>query len=306
MRKRKQRKKRRARGCMLVFLTITICVVSFHYVQYKWKALFVSYQEEIKGNEYDWSRLTTDEMGRKHYTNLENESAFVGIDVSRYQGDIDWRKVKNDGIEFAMLRGGYRGSRNGEIKLDEKFLQNIQLSTEAGINIGVYFFSQAITESEAIEEANFLLEHTKGYAITYPYVFDMEEFGEEENRIDTLTIEERTSIARAFCDTIKASGKKAMIYGGNSWILYRLQPSEIQQYDIWLAEYSDEPSYPYQFQIWQYSDSGMVDGIETKVDMNLSFYDYSKSESLEMEENTGETYYAYDKVRPEMQPLNCL
>ncbi|MDD3394215.1 MAG: glycoside hydrolase family 25 protein [Anaerotignum sp.] len=282
MGKRKRRKKRRARGCMSVFLIIIICVVSLHYVQYKWKAWSVSYEEKIEENEYDWSRLTTDEMGRKQYTNQENESASLGIDVSKYQGDIDWGKVKNDGIEFAILRGGYRGSGNGEIVLDEKFLENIQQATEAGIKIGVYFFSQAITEAEAIEEANFLLEHTKEYTITYPFVFDMEKFGVEENRIDTLTIEERTAISRAFCDTIQESGKKAMIYGGNSWFLYRLQPSEIQYYDLWLAEYSSEPSYPYEFQIWQYSDAGMVDGIATKVDMNLSFCDYSKNEETEI------------------------
>lgn len=283
MGKRKRRKKRRARGCMSVFLTISICVIFLHYVQHKWEALSVSYEAKIEENEYDWRRLATDERGRKQYTNQENESASLGIDVSKYQGDIDWRKVKNDGIEFAILRGGYRGSGNGEIVLDEKFLENIQQATDVGINIGVYFFSQAITEAEAIEEANFLLEHTKEYTITYPFVFDMEEFGVEENRIDTLTIEERTNISRAFCDTIQESGKKAMIYGGNSWLLYRFQPSEIQHYDLWLAEYSSEPSYPYQFQIWQYSDAGMVDGITTKVDMNLSFYDYSKNEGDETE-----------------------
>ena len=283
MGKRKQRKKRRARGCMLVFMTIIFCVVSLHYVHDKWKALSVSYEEKIKENEYDWSRLTTDEMGRKQYTNQENESALVGIDVSRYQGDIDWRKVKNDGIEFAILRGGYRGSSNGEIMLDEKFDENIQQAVDAGIKIGVYFFSQAITEAEAIEEANFLLEHTKDYTIAYPFVFDMEEFGAEENRIDTLTIEERMAITRAFCDTIQEAGKKAMIYGGNSWFFDRLQPSEIQHYDLWLAEYSCEPSYPYEFQIWQYSDSGMVDGIATKVDINLSFSDYSMQEGNETE-----------------------
>jgi GH25 family lysozyme M1 (1,4-beta-N-acetylmuramidase) len=281
MRKRKRRKKRRVRGCVSVFLTIIICVVSLHYVQYKWKALSVSYEEKIEENEYDWGRLTIDEMGRKQYTSKENESACLGIDVSKYQEDIDWRKVKNDGIEFAILRGGYRGSGNGEIVLDEKFLENIQQATEAGVKIGVYFFSQAISEAEAIEEASFLLEHTKAYTITYPFVFDMEQFGEEENRIDTLTIEERTAITRAFCDTIQEAGKKAMIYGGNSWLLNHLQPSEIQHYDLWLAEYSSEPSYPYQFQIWQYSDAGMVDGIATKVDMNLSFSDYSKSEGNE-------------------------
>ncbi len=281
MGKRKRRKKRRARGCMLVFLTIIICVVSLHYVQYKWKALSVDYREKIKENDYDWSRLTTDEMGRKQYTNQENESAFVGIDVSKYQGDIDWGKVKNDGIEFAILRGGYRGSQNGEIMLDEKFLENIQHATDVGIKVGIYFFSQAISEAEAIEEANFLLEHTKEYTITYPFVFDMEEFGAEENRIDILTIEERMAITRAFCDTIQESGKKAMIYGGNSWFFNRLQPNEIQHYDLWLAEYSGEPSYPYEFQIWQYSDAGIVDGIATKVDLNLSFSDYSKNEGNE-------------------------
>ncbi|KXL52428.1 lysozyme M1 precursor [Anaerotignum neopropionicum] len=283
MGKRKRRKKGRARGCLLVFLTIIICVVSLHYVQYKWTALHVPYGEKIKENDYDWSRLTIDEKGRKQYTNQEDESAFVGIDVSKYQGDIDWGKVKNDGIEFAIIRGGYRGAGNGEIVLDEKFLENIQQAADVGIKIGVYFFSQAITEAEAIEEANFLLEHTKEYTITYPFVFDMEEFVTEENRIDTLTIAERMAITHAFCDTIQASGKKVMIYGGNSWLLYRLQPSEIQQYDLWLAQYSGEPSYPYQFQIWQYSDAGMVDGIATKVDMNLSFYDYSKNEDNETE-----------------------
>ncbi|MFV0517166.1 MAG: glycoside hydrolase family 25 protein [Aminipila sp.] len=224
-------------------------------------------------HQYDWNRLVNIN-GRTDYTSPYGVTASQGIDVSKYQGDIDWYKVKNSGISFAMLRVGYRGYKTGIVNMDEKFIENIRQASQAGVDIGIYFFSQAISESEAIEEAEFVLNSIGDYNISYPIVFDLEEISDPDHRTYYLNQQERTNIANAFCSKIEKAGYTAMIYGNESWLTDCYDLNQIYQYDIWLAQYSQEPTFPYEFTMWQYTDKGLVDGIDHAVDLNICFKQY--------------------------------
>ncbi|MBE6035853.1 MAG: hypothetical protein E7222_14320 [Clostridiales bacterium] len=230
--------------------------------------------KDVPLHNYNWDNLSISSDNRVEYVGAKGDEALQGVDVSRYQGDIDWTKVKASGISFAMLRAGYRGYESGKINIDEKFLQNIQQALAADIQVGVYFFSQAITEEEAIEEADFVLQNISSYQITYPIVFDLEEISSSDHRTHSLTKEQRTTIALAFCKRIKDAGYIPMVYGNASWLTDYYDLTQIIKYDIWLAQYADSPSYPYDFKMWQYTNKGYVDGINHIVDINLCFTSY--------------------------------
>ena len=200
-----------------------------------------------------------------------------GIDISKYQGEVDWEKVKADGVEFVILRLGYRGYETGKVILDETFEANVKGATEAGIEVGVYFFSQAITQAEAIEEATMVLDYIKDYDITYPVVYDAEEIYDANARTNVLTTEQRTDFTITFCEQIKAAGYTPMIYGNIKWMVAQLDLTQLTQYDKWFAQYFKEPFFPYDFQMWQYTATGKVDGIEGDVDINISFKDYANA-----------------------------
>lgn len=195
----------------------------------------------------------------------------TGIDVSEFQGQIDWDAVKEDGVEFVMIRLGFRGSETGELVLDSMFKENLKGAKRAGLDIGVYFFSQAITPEEAIEEARFVMKHIRGKGIRYPIAFDMEPIDGTERAAD-LNKEEKTAIADAFCQIIDRNGHTPMIYGNPKWMRRHIDLSYLVDYDKWLAHYVDATSYKSAFAMWQYTDSGAVDGISGPVDMNLYFY----------------------------------
>lgn len=224
--------------------------------------------EVLSNHNYDWSKLT-EENGRKKYIDDNGNDALFGIDVSTHQSDIEWDKVKGENVDFAMIRAGYRGYENGELKEDDKFKQNISGARNNGIDVGVYFFSQAISEDEAREEATFILNAIKGYEVKYPVVFDMEYI--ENGRINSLSMEERTKITLAFCEAIKSAGYEAMIYGNQFWLQEYVSLHDINDYELWLAQYNDRPNFPYEFRMWQYTDSGQVNGIKGNVDLNLWF-----------------------------------
>ena len=226
--------------------------------------------EDVPKHDYDWGQLV-EENGKKNYVDVNGEKALVGIDVSRHQKSIEWEKVKNDGIDFAIIRVGYRGYEIGRLILDDRFKYNIENAIGVGIDVGVYFFSQATTEEEAIEEAEFLIKHIKGYRIKGPVVFDLEELGSINSRIDNLTTEERTNVALAFCKVIKKAGYDPMIYASRSHLLNQYYLNKIAKYEIWVAEYNVSPLFEYDFRIWQYTDKGKVDGISTNVDLNIYF-----------------------------------
>lgn len=197
-----------------------------------------------------------------------------GIDVSKYQGEIDWKKVKADDIDYAIMRLGYRGYGTGKILLDEFFHQNMKQAKEAGVDVGVYFFSQAITVEEAIEEANFVLENIKDYNLTYPVVFDTEQVESPDGRANLISTELRTDITIAFCEEIKKASYYPMIYANTRWLVAELDMTRLTQYDKWFAQYYKNVFFPYEFHMWQYTGKGKVDGITGEVDLNVSFVDY--------------------------------
>ena len=213
------------------------------------------------------------ENGRIYYE--DNSVRYcTGVDVSTFQGDIDWEAVAKDGIEFAMIRVGLRGyGSKGNIHEDEKARQNIEGAIAAGLKVGVYFFSQAITTAEAVEEANFVLDIIKDYNLTYPVVFDWENDPGIGMRTDNMSNILLTDCAVAFCETVKAAGYTPAVYFNLNFGYLRYDLSRIKDYVFWYAQYKgDRPEFYYNYNIWQYSDCGTVDGIDGDVDLNISFY----------------------------------
>ena len=199
-----------------------------------------------------------------------------GIDVSKYQGDIDWEKAKAAGVEFAFIRVGYRGyGASGNFGADTYYDHNMQGAIAAGIPVGVYFFSQATTQEEAIEEANYILERIGNYNISMPLVMDFEyasASGGQTGRLydAKLSQQDATNVCLAFCDTIKASGYTPMVYANLTMLEKGLYADQIQaNYDIWLANYTNETSYTGLYSFWQYTSKGTVDGINGSVDCNF-------------------------------------
>ena len=198
-----------------------------------------------------------------------------GIDVSEYQKFIDWKAVKNSGIDFAIIRVGYRGYGSGKIVEDQFFKNNIQEATKVGINIGFYFYSQAVSVGEAVEEAQFTLQLLSKYnvPITYPIAIDTERTPVGNGRGDKISKELRTEVVRAFCNEIQKAGYKTMIYANKNWLLDDLNIASLN-YDVWLAHYANTTDYPYPYTIWQYTSTGLVNGIVGNVDMNIGYKKY--------------------------------
>lgn len=200
----------------------------------------------------------------------------VGIDVSKYQGNIDWQAVKNSGVEFAIIRVGYRGYGSGKLVEDTRFRTNIRGATAAGLKVGVYFFSRAINTEEAVEEASMCLDAVRGYSLAYPIYLDLEySTSRKDGRADALSKTQRTMIAKAFCETVQNGGYKAGIYSSASWYSYQLDYSQISQYSIWVAHYGvTSPAMSNHYDIWQYTGSGACAGISTAVDLNIGYTNY--------------------------------
>ena len=236
--------------------------------------VYADIDESLPKNDYDWQYLSRN--GKRYsYAPPEGQAALLGIDVSAHQGDIDWQAVKDDGIGFAMIRLAYRGyGASGNLLVDQNYEANIDGALDAGLDVGVYVFSQAITEEEAVEEANLAIENLKGRDITFPVVFDMEEIAGSEARTYGMTPEQVTDIAIAFCETIEAAGYRPMIYGNLKWLAANMDLSRLTEYDTWLAQYYRTPAFPYDFQMWQYTNTGSVAGINGDVDLNLCFTRY--------------------------------
>ncbi len=195
----------------------------------------------------------------------------LGIDVSKWNGTIDWNAVKNSGINYVIIRCGYRGSSQGTLIEDPKFTANIKGATAAGLKVGVYFFTQAIDEREAVEEASMVLEQVKNYKISYPIFLDVEASG---GRGDAISKETRTAVCKAFCATIQNAGYNAGIYANKNWLETKLDPGALSAYKIWLAQYAAAPTYKGRYDLWQYRSTGSVSGISGNVDLNLSYLGY--------------------------------
>ena len=232
---------------------------------------FVPINRELKLNDYTEESLNILETGELQYLENGQVVSRKGIDVSKHQGEIDWQQVAADGVEYAFIRVGLRGYGTGKLVEDEYFEQNITGALGAGIKVGVYFYSQAVNETELLEEANFVLEKIAPYRVECPVVYDVEKVSGAEGRMNSLTVEERTNLTLLFCQTIENAGYKPMIYHNMEMGALMLDLSALEEYDKWFAYYNQDFYYPYQYEIWQYTDSGTVNGIEGPVDLNISF-----------------------------------
>lgn len=195
-----------------------------------------------------------------------------GIDVSKWNGNIDWNAVANAGIDFAIIRAGNRGTSTGALIEDSYFKKNIEGATKAGIKVGVYIYSQAITEAEAVEEASMAISLVAGYKLHLPIYFDTEEY--RDGRANKLSVAQRTTIAKAFCETVRNAGYMPGIYSNYYWLRDNLNMSQLEMYSVWVAHYATSCGYPGRYDMWQYTSSGSVPGIKGKVDLNISYVAY--------------------------------
>ena len=203
---------------------------------------------------------------------LSSSSGIMGIDVSKWNGNIDWNAVKNSGVSYVIIRCGYRGSSTGALIEDPQFRSNIKGAKAAGLKVGVYFFSQAVNEVEAVEEASMVLGLVSGYGLNYPIFLDVEASG---GRADGISKETRTAVCKAFCATIQNSGYSAGVYANKSWFTEKINTSSLTAYKIWLAQYASTPTYTAtRYDMWQYSSKGKVSGISGNVDLNMSYMNY--------------------------------
>lgn len=240
---------------------------------------FFDINESLAMNDFSYENFSypvlNEETGNYEGDVTLDESTGVvtrkGIDVSRFQGKINWKKVANDGIDYAYIRLGYRGYGSGKIVIDDTYEYNIKNANAAGLDTGVYFFTEAISEREAIEEAEFVLENLEGQNVDLPIVLDVEESASSDSRTKDLTKEQRTDAVIAFCEHIKKAGHDVMIYGNTKSFLIMMDIERLEEYDKWFAYYKYPLRFPYKMKMWQYTSSGIVDGIESGVDINISF-----------------------------------
>ena len=232
--------------------------------------------EKIPLNEYEPAGFISRDSGHITYA-AGGLEAIAGVDVSEFQGDIDWKQVKVSGMDFAMIRVGLRGyGTAGNMVMDKNFEKNITGALEAGLKVGVYFFSQAINVEEAREEAQFVLDAIAGYDIDYPVVFDWERITNGQNaRTDGLSGEAVTLCARTFCDTVAAAGYTPAVYFNQTLGYLSLELEQLAEYPFWLASYSAQPNFYYHFDMWQYTAKGLLPGVQGFVDLNLSFRDFA-------------------------------
>ena len=209
-----------------------------------------------------------------------NLNAMTGIDISAHNTVSDWAAVKADGVDFVMLRAGYRGYGVGTGKMykDDRFKQYYREAKDAGLLVGAYFFSQAITEEEAVEEAILTAEMLEGCELDFPVAYDWEMIFHDKDgaRTDNVPVDTLTDCVLAFCQNVESFGYQTMVYQYKRTALFKYDLPRMKDIPFWLAEYGDGPTYVYNYDMWQYSCDGTVAGIDGRVDMNLCFRDYSK------------------------------
>ncbi len=252
---------------IVFFLVVLLLILAFARCTSDSSASKATTATPMPTNSYNWDNLNT--SGDFYSYSLNGKTAStIGVDVSELQGDIDWRAVASDGIDFAIVQIGNRGYTQGGLSLDDYYQQNITGAATAGLKTGVYFFSQAITIDEAEEEADFVVKNLGGRQLDYPIVFDAEPVSGTNARANSLSDSERNAIAQAFCQKIETAGYRAMIYG-NSSDLSSYSTDTLTTYPVWYAEYASVPSTSKDFLIWQYTNKGSVNGISTHVDLSI-------------------------------------
>ena len=232
---------------------------------------FVPVHDDVDENMLDPKLFYSDENGRMRYAD-ESRAFLTGIDVSVFQGNINWEEVAADGIDFVILRIGYRGyGTKGIMGIDDNFYKNYDGAVNAGLKVGAYFYSQATNAEEAREEARYVLSALGDRELQMPVVYDWEYVDNAEARTANMTSEQITECAVNFCNEIEMYGRDVMIYFNREIGYFEYDLARISGYDFWLAEYSEYPTFIYKFNMWQYTDSGTVNGIGSRVDLNIYF-----------------------------------
>ncbi len=224
--------------------------------------------EGVAVSDFTQDDFTTNADGLPEYTGDAYDTR-LGVDVSFYQGEIDWEAVAADGVEFAMIRCGYRGSESGTIVVDEQFENNINGALAAGLDVGVYFFSQSTGAIEAAEEANFVLDLISGYDITMPVAFDWEPL--EGSRAEDIDRSELTASAVVFCEMVKDAGYTPCVYLYRYTGYYEYMMERLADYELWVGALGSWPDFYYRHMLWQFSMTGRVEGIDADVDLDYQF-----------------------------------
>lgn len=231
----------------------------------------ITIDPKVKKHTYDWSCL----KNKKHFVTYTGDNRYYlrrGVDVSHHQGSINWKKVKAAGYDFAFLRIGYRGyGQSGSLNKDRQFQKNFKAAKKAGMDVGVYFFSQAVNTTEALQEAAFVFKQLKGKKLELPVVYDPERILGASARTDSVSGKQFTMNTIAFCEKIKKAGYQPMIYSNMYWEAFLFDMEKLSIYPVWYADYKKVPQTPYEFTFWQYTSKGKVNGIAGTVDLNVWF-----------------------------------
>lgn len=236
---------------------------------------WIELNEKLAKNNYSKSRFVYKDPIMSYYLNGK-EASWCGADISAKQGVVDFKKLKKAGCDFVMIKVGGRGYSSGEIVLDDKLKDYMKGAKNAGLDIGVYFFSQAITRDEIEEEAETLLEAIRDYDVKYPVVFQMQEIEGDMARVEALDTDSRTELAGIFLNIIDDAGYKPMLYGNKEWLLTKIDLEALAEYDVWLSQEADTPDYPYEFSMWQYDKAGTISGISEETGLNICFVNYAE------------------------------
>ncbi len=231
---------------------------------------YIPVDPSLKQNAYNWDCLSSDSWD-KYYQGDELHTAVKVIDVSSHQGTINWERVKADGVDYAFIRLGYTGYATGKMNVDARYQENMRNAQAAGVKVGVYYYSQAIDRWEAAEEAQLVLDNLRGYTLDLPVVFDVEGAPARSARTNGLSSQRYTNIINSFMGTVQNAGHEVMLYSYCKFLLSNLDMTQLSDYPLWLAQYYQVPFFPYDFEIWQHSPKGWVDGIAKDVDINLMF-----------------------------------
>lgn len=233
--------------------------------------IWITELEGVELNKLQSSGFSSDK-NFKYYSENGKPASLEGIDVSYNCGEIDWKKVKAAGIDYVMVRLGGRGyGDEGSLYTDEKAVEYIKGAQQQGLKVGGYFFSQATTNEEAVEEAEYAVNVLGDLKLDFPLAYDWEIIKDDSARTDDVTATQATECAKYFCDTVKSLGFTPMIYSPSRELYFKFDLQRLSGIDIWYCEYADVPTFYYEFSMWQYSDSGTVDGIDATVDLNVCF-----------------------------------
>lgn len=228
-------------------------------------------------NTFDFTKMG-DKAGLKQYMENGRKISYVGVDISKHTGKVYFPSLKAAGVDYVMIRLGSRGYTTGQITLDENFKENIEGAIEAQLDVGIYFYSQAVSQDEAVQEANFVVQNLEPYRahVKYPVAFNMGFVSNDKSRIEGLSREDKTTVTISFLDAVRASGYVPMIYGDKEWLLKEVDLTKLQDYDVWLSQEEEIPDYPYRYAMWQYNTDGVLNGIDGGADLNICFVSYSE------------------------------